>query len=306
MSLSGTVPRTLLLGANGQVGSELARRFAGEGLVALDRSRADLSHPESLRAVVREHRPELILNAAAYTAVDRAESEPELADRVNHLAPGVLAEEAERLGALLVHYSTDYVFDGTKATPYVETDEPNPLNVYGATKLAGERAIVRACARHLILRTGWVYSHRGHNFLLTMLRLGREREVVRVVDDQHGAPPSAAALSDATHAALTHALADPQGPWPGLYHASCAGETTWAGFARAIFAEASCYTLQARLRVYGIRTEEYPTAAKRPGNSVLANAKLFRNFQILLPTWRDGLRSTCGELERASGLKAPV
>ncbi len=287
------VARVLLLGANGQVGWELARLFAGDDLLALDRAGADLARPESLRQVVRDAKPELILNAAAYTAVDRAESEPDLADRVNHLAPGVLAEEAERLGALLVHYSTDYVFDGTKREPYVETDEPNPLNVYGATKLAGERAIARACARHLILRTSWVYSHRGHNFLLTMLRLGREREVIRVVDDQWGAPTSAAALAEATQAVVHRVLAGeaPKG-WPGVYHCTCAGETTWAGFARAIFAADCDRNSHPMARVAAISTIEYPTPAQRPHRSTLSTQKLSENFRAAPPEWNIALQRT--------------
>ncbi len=285
--------RILLLGANGQVGWELARLYAGEDLLALDRAGADLSHPESLREVVRQARPEVILNAAAYTAVDRAESEPELADRVNHLAPGVLAEEAERLGALLVHYSTDYVFDGTKTTPYVETDEPNPLNVYGATKLAGERAIAAACRRHLILRTSWVYSHRGHNFLLTMLRLGREREVLRVVDDQWGAPTSARALAEATHTAMARVLTDevPAG-WAGVYHATCAGKTTWDGFARAILEGARQHGPRPWARIESIATAEYPTAAKRPENSSLSTRKLHTLSAMEMPFWQSALVET--------------
>lgn len=285
------MPRILLLGASGQVGWELARLYAGQDLLALDRAGADLSQPESLRAVVRAARPELILNAAAYTAVDRAESEPALADRVNHLSPGVLAEEAERLGALLVHYSTDYVFDGAKNTPYVETDEPNPLNVYGATKLAGERAIARACARHLILRTSWVYSHRGHNFLLTMLRLGREREVLRVVDDQYGAPTSAAALAEVTQALLGRVRAGeaPKG-WPGIYHVTCAGETTWAGFARAIFANDMHHGNGQQAEVQAIATAEYSTQTQRPLYSILSGEKLRLLFGKTLLTWDDELR----------------
>ena len=289
--------RILLLGVNGQVGWELARLFSGEELLGLDRAGADLAQPESLRQVVRDAKPEVILNAAAYTAVDRAESEPELADRVNHLAPQVLAEEAERLGALLVHYSTDYVFDGTKREPYVETDEPNPVNVYGATKLAGERAIARACACHLILRTSWVYSPRGHNFLLTMLRLGREREVLRVVNDQHGAPTSAKALAEATLDIVGRVLAG-QAPedWAGNYHCTCAGQTTWAGFAQAIFAEAAKYEPRAWARVEGISTAAYPTPARRPRNSVLDGSKLRHRFQLNLSPWEDALTAACRPL----------
>ncbi len=293
--------RVLLLGANGQVGAELASRFADAELHAPDRARADLSEPESLRAAVRDLRPEIILNAAAYTAVDRAESEPALADRVNHLAPGVLAEEAERVGALLIHYSTDYVFDGTKTAPWVETDEPAPLSVYGATKLAGERFIVRNCSRHVILRTSWVYGRRGHNFLLTMLRLGREREVLRVVEDQRGAPTTAAALAEATRAIVEQVGSGHAGgpkQWAGIYHATCGGETTWAGFARAIFAEAAQREPRAWPRVEGIVSAEYPTPARRPRNSVLGNEKLLKTFAVRLPGWELALKAT---MEQVAG-----
>ncbi len=281
--------RVLLLGANGQVGFELASRFADRSLVALDRAGADLSRPESLREVVRAARPDLILNAAAYTAVDRAETEPELADRVNHLAPAVLAEEAERLGALLLHYSTDYVFDGSKTTPWVETDEPAPLNVYGATKLAGERAIAARCRRHVILRTSWVYSPRGHNFLLTMLRLGREREVLRVVDDQHGAPTTAGSLAEATRLVADRVLADPEGGWSGVYHATCAGSTTWCGFAQEIFRTSPVGAGTSRARVEAIRSEDYPVPARRPKNSLLSNGKLLAQLGVGLPPWETAL-----------------
>ncbi len=280
--------RVLLLGVNGQVGAELALHFADTNLLALDRAGADLSQPESLRAVVRAARPDLILNAAAYTAVDRAESEPELADCINHLAPAVLAEEAERLGAVLVHYSTDYVFDGTKTTPYVEIDEPNPLNIYGKSKLAGERAIAAACSRHLILRTSWVYGHRGHNFLLTMLRLGREREVLRVVDDQWGAPTSAAALAKATRAVFDRVASGEVENWPGVYHTTCGGKATWAKFARAIFEQMA----EQKPRVAAIQTADYPTPANRPQNSVLACGKLLRAFGVQLPPWEHAMKAT--------------
>ncbi len=289
--------RVLLLGANGQVGAELATRFAGTNLLALDRAAADLSQPESLRAVVRAARPDLILNAAAYTAVDRAESEPELADRVNHLAPAVLAEEAERVGAILLHYSTDYVFDGTKTTPWVETDEPNPLNVYGATKLAGERAIAARCPRHIILRTSWVYGPRGHNFLLTMLRLGREREVLRVVDDQWGAPTSAGALAEATLEIVDRTVSGAVERWAGVYHSTCAGTTSWYGFAQRIFEQARQYEPRVWPRLEKVATAEFPASAKRPSNSVLENRKLAQTFAVQLPDWTVALKAAleqCG------------
>jgi dTDP-4-dehydrorhamnose reductase len=292
LTQAGTV---LLLGASGQLGTELARSFAAAPLIALDRRGADLSRPESLRAVVREIQPQLILNAAAYTAVDRAESEAELADVVNHQAPRVLAEEAERLDATLVHYSTDYVFDGTKQTPWVETDPTAPLNVYGRSKRGGEVAIAAACRRHIILRTSWVYADHGSNFLRTMLRLGAERPELRIVEDQWGAPTTARALAEATYAIAgivnERVLEQPE-TWAGIYHATCAGKTTWRGFAEAIFA------LESRRRpafvaphVEGVASADYPTPARRPRNSVLSNEKLRAQFGVQLPAWHTSLQA---------------
>ena len=286
-------PRVLLLGAHGQVGTELRRTFADWSPTALDRSDADLSRPETLRAVMRAARPQVILNAAAYTAVDRAESEPDLADRVNHQSVRIVAEEAERLGALLVHYSTDYVFDGTKTEPWVETDPTAPLNVYGATKLAGERAIQNTCSKHLILRTSWVYSAHGHNFLRTMLRLGRERDVVRVVNDQWGAPTSAGALAEATghvvaRLSLENDWAAPE-KWAGTYHATCGGRTSWCGFAQAIFARSRSMGKTGWATVDAISTDQHPTAARRPVNSVLSNERLAQKLGVQLPHWENAL-----------------
>ncbi len=295
--------RVLLLGSTGQVGAELARQFRDTELIAPSRQAADLSRPESLRALVHAARPEVILNAAAYTAVDRAEGEPELADRVNHVAVRVLAEEAERAKALLVHYSTDYVFDGNQSEPWVETDLPAPLNVYGATKLAGERAIAAACSRYLVLRTSWVYAACGHNFLQTMLRLGRERDLLRVVDDQWGAPTTAEALAGATRAAVDRIFAENAAApelWSGVYHATCGGQTSWYGFAQAIFAEAAKKEPRAWPRVEAIATEQYPTPAKRPRHSVLSNGKLAEQFGVQLPHWEQGLHLTFEQLARQS------
>jgi dTDP-4-dehydrorhamnose reductase len=277
-----------LFGATGQVGHELALLYRGEELVALDRYAADLSRPESLRAIVREVQPEVILNAAAYTAVDRAETEVELAELINHRAPAVLAEEAERLGAMLLHYSTDYVFDGSKREPWIETDTPAPINAYGATKLAGEQAIAHVCSRYLILRTSWVYAARGHNFLRTMMRLARERAHLRVVNDQWGAPTPAPLLAEATHSLLELALDPGRGRSQqacGIYHVSCGGKTNWCEFARAIFAEAGL-----QVEVDGISSRDYPTPAKRPHNSVLSNEKLIGNFDLRLPVWQAALK----------------
>lgn len=271
--------RLLVTGSNGQVGRELVRTLAPLGeVVASDRAGADLARPDELVAAVRAARPAIIVNAAAYTAVDRAESEPEVARAVNAVAPGILAEEAKRLGALLVHYSTDYVFDGSKPAPYTEDDAPRPLNVYGRTKLEGEQAIRAADGRHLILRTSWVYGPRGSNFLLTMLRLGKEREELRVVDDQLGAPTSSAAIAEATARILGSAEAS------GLFHLTASGRTSWHGFAAAIMREAGLST-----RVVPIRSSEYPMAAKRPLNSVLSNDRLAATFGFRPSSWEDQL-----------------
>lgn len=291
--------RVLVTGAGGQVGTEVARALAGRAeVVALDRARLDLAEGASLAARVREARPDVIVNAAAYTAVDKAEGDEAAAMAVNGVAPGILAEEAKRLGAVLVHYSTDYVFDGAKAGPYVETDPVNPLNVYGRTKLEGERRIAASGCDHLVLRTEWVYGPHGRNFMLTMLKLAETRPELRVVDDQRGAPTSSLQL-----AALTRALLE-GGPGPasgrslerlraasGVYHATAAGETTWCGFARAIF-ELRARALGERFRVpvvHPIATADYPTPARRPANSLLSNDRLVAAFGARPAHWREGL-----------------
>ena len=274
----------LLLGRAGLVGWELERALAPLGPVtALGRDGADLSDPAALRALVRRHRPGWIVNAAAYTAVDRAEAEPEAAFAANAEAPRVLAEEAGRLGCTLVHYSTDYVFDGTRRAPYRESDAPAPLNVYGRSKLEGERAIQASGCDHLILRTTWVYGARGRNFLLTMLRLMGEREHVRVVADQVGAPTSSRMIAQAT--ALILARRGAGGP-SGVYHLTAAGQTSWHGFAEAIRG----YLPETAARVEAIGTDGFPTPAVRPGYSVLDNGRIAADFGIALPDWRDGLR----------------
>lgn len=282
--------KLLILGTNGQLGIELQQSFSGYGeITALGRDRCDLSQPDQLRKVVAEAAPDIILNAAAYTAVDRAESEPELAMRINGEAPGVLAEEAKKRGALLVHYSTDYVFNGTKPSPWVEDDPTGPLNVYGSTKLAGEHNIAAAGDRYLIFRTSWVVSPYGNNFIKTMLRLGRERDHLRIVNDQTGAPTSAAAIAQATRQVL-------EKPWEdslsGVYHMTCAGQTTWSGFAQAIFERAKIEENKKWPVVTGIPSTEYPTPAKRPGNSVLSNTKLQSRFNVQLPAWETALEET--------------
>lgn len=241
---------------------------------------------------MREVAPDVILNAGAFTAVDRAESERDLAIAINGYAPGVLAEEAQRSGALLVHYSTDYVFDGSKNGPWIEDDRTNPLSVYGASKLAGEEAICSVGGHYLVFRTSWVYAPEGKNFVLTMLRLGRERDSLNVVDDQIGAPTTAAELAQATLKITTGILNSEFGPetdWPGIYHMTCGGSVSWCGFARAIFERVSGLLGGKTPAVNPIKTSEYPTPAKRPLNSVLSNEKLYRTFGVRLASWQSAL-----------------
>ena len=282
--------KILLTGANGQVGWELQRTLSSLGeIVALDSQGLNLADADALRAKVREVAPQLIVNAAAYTAVDKAESDVEKARAVNATAPGILAEEAGRLNALLVHYSTDYVFDGSGVVPWQEDDACAPLNVYGASKLAGERLIQASGCRHLIFRTSWVYGARGSNFLLTMGRLMRERPELKIVADQIGAPTWCRDLAEATALIVSRLAGDKQtsAPW-GVYHMSNAGETSWHGFAQAIQmldADAIC----ASTRLIPIPGSEYPTPAKRPQNSRLNNAKLERVFGLKLQHWQSAL-----------------
>jgi dTDP-4-dehydrorhamnose reductase len=288
--------RILLTGANGQVGWELQRALAPLGdVIALDRRQLDVADPDSLRGQLRAVAPQIIVNAAAYTAVDRAESEPGLARAINAIAPGVLAEEAKRLDAVLVHYSTDYVFDGTKTAPYIEADPVNPMSVYGRTKLEGEQAIGATGCRHLTLRTSWVYGTRGHNFLLTMLRLARERPQLRIVDDQVGAPTWCREIAKATAALLSADLAASGAD--GLYHLTASGATSWFGFARAIFSSLEL----ARLGVTppaleAIPTSAYPTPARRPANSRLDCGRLERAAGIRLAPWDAALKRCLEEL----------
>jgi dTDP-4-dehydrorhamnose reductase len=278
--------KILLTGRNGQVGWELERALPALGeVIATDRSSLDVSDPDSIRRVVREAKPGIIVNAAAYTAVDKAESEPELAMRINGAAPGILAEEAKRLGALLVHYSTDYVFDGSKPTAYREDDAPNPLNAYGKTKLEGERMIQAAGCRHLTVRTSWVYGARGRNFVRTVLRLAREQAGLRIVADQFGAPTSAEAIAGATLQMLRRP------DELGTFHMSAGGKTSWQGFAQAIV---DCTSLGTP--VVAIRSEEFPTPARRPPNSVLDCSKLKAAYRIELAHWRDPLPATIQRL----------
>lgn len=283
--------KILLFGANGQVGTELQRLWDAAEIVSVTRKDCDLRDPDAVRRVIRQSSPRVILNAAAYTAVDRAETETEACFDVNGRAPGVMAEEAKRLGALLVHYSTDYVFDGEKTAPYTEVDPVNPQNVYGKSKLKGELAIQASRARYLIFRTSWVFSPHGSNFVKTMLRLAFERDRLRIVDDQIGAPTAASAIARATARVVGGGEASELES--GLYHMTAAGDVSWCGFAREIFRQA---TLDPEPVVEAIRSEEYPTPAKRPNNSRLSNEKFAKSFGFRLPHWREQLAETLGIL----------
>ena len=297
--------KILLLGKNGQVGWELQRSLAPLGeLIALDRHSTaadggcgDLSQLDALRQTVLALRPDVIVNAAAHTAVDKAESEPELARTLNALAPGVLAEAAHRVGALLVHYSTDYVFNGSGTTPWLETDATGPLSVYGSTKLDGERAIQASGCRHLIFRTSWVYAARGGNFAKTMLRLAAERERLTVIDDQFGAPTGAELIADIT----AHAIAQTQrqARQGGVYHLAAAGETSWNGYARFVIDTARTLKPSLALAVQEVApvpTSAFPTPATRPLNSRLNTTHLRQTFGLVLPDWQRGVRRMLSEI----------
>ena len=284
-------PRILLIGKIGQVGWELRRTLAPMAQVAcVDYPEIDLTTGDSIRRWVRETRPNIVINAAAYTAVDKAESEPDKAMKINGVAPGILAEEAKKLGALLVHYSTDYVFDGAKTEPYVETDAPNPLGAYGRTKLAGDEAVRAIGGAHLIFRLCWVYGTRGQNFMLTMMRLAREREKLRVVGDQMGCPTWSRMIAETTALALKQAVAaDDLGAFTGTYHLASSGVTSWHGFADAIIKLMPTDGKKCT-QVEAISTAEYPTPTKRPAYSVLSCDKLERVFGLRLPHWEDSLK----------------
>ncbi len=294
--------KILLLGKDGQVGWELQRALAPLGeLHSVGRSEADFSQPETLRALVAEVKPDVIVNAAAYTAVDKAESDAETAHSVNALAPGVLAEAAAASGAWLVHYSTDYVFDGTKEGAWLEGDATKPLSVYGRTKCEGEERIRAAGARHLILRTSWVFAPRGGNFAKTMLRLAKERDSLNVIADQHGAPTGAELIADATALALHRIRGAGQAAdaMSGTYHLAAAGETTWHGYAQHVLAEALKQGAQLKATpqaVLPIATEAYPTPAARPRNSRM-NTQLFETtFGLTMPDWRHHVNRLIAEL----------
>jgi dTDP-4-dehydrorhamnose reductase len=290
--------KLLLLGRNGQVGWELQRALAPLGeVIALGSAEADFAQPEALAAIVRQVQPDIIVNAAAYTAVDKAESEPELAHAVNTAAPTVLAREAAARGAWLLHYSSDYVFDGSGSTPWSEDAATGPLSVYGRSKLAGEDAIRASGCRHLILRTSWVYAARGGNFAKTMLRLARERDRLRVVADQIGAPTGAELLADLSAHMLRTAAAQPQ--LSGTYHAATAGETSWHGYARHVIAFARAAGQPIRVAddaIEAIATSEFPLPAARPANSRLNTQKLRDAFGLQLPAWQLGVDRMLAEV----------
>lgn len=283
--------KILLVGKGGQVGGELLGPLAACGdLAACDRTTADLERPDEVVELVHRERPDVIVNAAAYTAVDKAEKEADRARLVNATAVGRIAGAARDAGAVLVHYSTDYVFDGTKAGAYVETDPPHPLSVYGATKLEGEQAIAAAGCRHWIFRTTWVHAAHGHNFVRTMLRLAQERDELRVVDDQFGAPTSAALVAAITAAFVGRLAGRDPPPADGIYHLAPHGETSWCGFARFILATARDRGLPLRCppeRVAAIATADYPLPARRPASSRLSTAKLEATIGKRLPGWQD-------------------
>lgn len=302
--MSSLVSLILVTGANGQVGFELQRALAPLGTIsAVTRAEMDLANEASILAVLEERRPGIIVNPAAYTAVDRAESEKEQAMAVNTAAPGVLARWAADHGALLVHYSTDYVFDGSKADPYVESDPVNPQSVYGESKWLGEEAVRSAGGAHVVLRTSWVYGHHGSNFLKTILRLAGERSSLNVVADQIGAPTSAALIADVTRRVIGLASAPGAADLSGTYHLSAQGSTSWHGYAAHIVREAAARGFNLALTLDALKpipTTDYPTPAKRPQNSRLSCAKLTDCFDLPLPTWQEGVNDVIDRLAPAA------
>jgi dTDP-4-dehydrorhamnose reductase len=295
-----TMPHILIFGSTGQLGVELLKALPPEmDFLALSRRDADLADGQALRKAIQVARPRIIVNCAAYTAVDRAESEPQQARFINAAAPQIMAEEASLLDAWLLHFSTDYVFDGSGDVPWKETDRPNPLNVYGQSKLEGERAVATTGCRHFIFRTSWVYAAHGSNFLRTMLRLGRERPKLTIVDDQVGAPTSACELAMGTQAILK-LMQDPNAApiESGTYHMTCGGSTSWFGFAEAIFSRLNGTVSTPSL--VPIPSEQYPTPARRPRNSVLNCDKLERVMGVRLPAWQEALTKVMAELSSHS------
>ena len=288
------LPRLLITGSNGQLGFELQRALAPLGeVVAFARADCDLSNPDSIRSAVRAAKPDVIFNAGAYTAVDKAESELDLAHAINATAPGVIGEEAAKIGALVIHYSTDYVFDGTMPEAYLENDTPNPLGVYGTTKLAGEQALATSRAMHLIFRTSWVYGLNGKNFIKTILRLASERAELKIVADQLGAPTGAALLADVSAHVTARYLREGADRFPfGLYHLVASGETSWHELARHVVAKATAADwklLATPDRILPITTSQYPTPAARPANSRLNTSKFSEAFGLQLPDWHIGV-----------------
>jgi dTDP-4-dehydrorhamnose reductase len=293
--------RVAIIGTSGQLATELRRRPWSHGLEALDAEKVDIADADAITALLDRQAPELVVNASAYTAVDRAETERERAFAVNEAGPRHLATWCERHGASLIHVSTDYVFNGQKAEAYVEQDATEPLGVYGASKLAGEEAIRGSLARHVVLRTSWVFSAHGQNFLKTVLRLARERDELRIVSDQRGRPTAAADLADAVlHVARK--VRENSAVW-GTFHFAGAGATSWHGFASAIVTEQAPFT-QREPSLIAIGTADYPTPAKRPANSVLDTSHFETSFGLTPRSWRDGLREAVAELTGPS-LRAP-
>lgn len=288
--------KILLFGKNGQVGWELQRSLAPLGeVIAFGSAECDLTDPDGLARTVRNISPDVIVNAAAYTAVDKAESEPELARSINAQAPAVLAREAKKLNAWLIHYSTDYVFDGSGDKPWLETDSTGPLNVYGASKLEGEQLIAQSGCKHIIFRTSWVYAARGGNFARTMLRLAKERDSLKVIDDQTGAPTGADLLSDVTAHAIR--IASQNETVSGIYHLAAGGETSWYGYARFVldFARRSGVLLKAEM-IEPVSSSAFPAAARRPHNSRLNTGKLSSSFDVHLPLWQAGVERMLSEI----------
>jgi dTDP-4-dehydrorhamnose reductase len=284
-------PRLLVIGKIGQVGWELRRTLAPLGsLVCVDFPEIDLTDPASIRKWVRETSPSVVINAAAYTAVDKAETESDRCNKINGVAPGILAEEAKKIGALMVHYSTDYVYDGTKSEPYVETDGTNPLSAYGRSKLTGDQTIIASGVPHLIFRLCWVYGARGQNFMLTVMRLAREREKLRIVKDQFGCPTWSRMIAETTALALKQVVATASpAQFTGIYHLAASGHTNWHGFASSIVGLMPADQKKCQ-QVEPITTAEYPLPARRPACSVLSCEKLKRTFGLQLPAWDESLR----------------
>ncbi|MBW4684012.1 MAG: dTDP-4-dehydrorhamnose reductase [Komarekiella atlantica HA4396-MV6] len=293
--------KILLTGVTGQVGWELQRTLITLGeVISVGRCQMDLAQLNTIRRIIREVQPDLIINPAAYTAVDQAESEPDLVMAINSIAPGAIAEEAKRLGAAMIHYSTDYVFDGLNTTPYTEADKPNPQNVYGMTKLAGEQAIMAVGVPYLILRTSWIYGLRGKNFLLTMQKLAQEREEIRVVNNQIGAPTWSRLIAEATAQILSQARQNVSGfiaSKSGIYHLTANGQTSWYGFAKAIFDHNFQQSERKLQRLIAITSKEYPTAASRPAYSLLNSEKLYNTFGLILPEWQKSLELMLTDIE---------